>query len=235
MIAERMTATQTSAPSIETRRIGSEHAPLVVIDGFAPEPDALRAAACAAPFVAAGEHYPGLRAPLPSEYLATQLPIVAAALGRSFGRFRRISVVDASFSMVTTAPTALAPRQRVPHVDAYGRERVALIHYLSLDNMDGTAFFRHRATGFETIDAQRAAGFFAALDDELRDPESSPTGYIAGDTALFDRTTAVDARYNRALLYRSHLLHSGAIAPDALLSPDPSTGRLTITAFLALE
>jgi len=62
-----------------------------------------------------------------------------------------------------------------------------------------------------------------------------PHGYIADDTALFERTALVDAAYNRALLYRSYVLHSGAIARDAVLSADPAAGRLTITAFLAIE
>jgi hypothetical protein len=52
---------------------------------------------------------------------------------------------------------------------------------------------------------------------------------------LFERTALVDAAYNRALLYRSYVLHSGAIARDAVLSTDPAAGRLTITAFLAIE
>ena len=59
-----------------------------------------------------------------------------------------------------------------------------------------------------------------------------PAAYIAGDTPLFERFEHVEARYNRALVYRSMLLHSGAIGPDASLSADPSTGRLTVTAFL---
>ena len=62
-----------------------------------------------------------------------------------------------------------------------------------------------------------------------------PTGYIAEDNALFERTALIDARFNRALLYRSNVLHSGAIAADAVLSPDPALGRLTVTAFFAIE
>lgn len=60
-----------------------------------------------------------------------------------------------------------------------------------------------------------------------------PVGYIAGDTALFERTAVAPSRYNRALLYRSYVLHSGAISPDASLSPDPA--RLTVTGFFAIE
>jgi hypothetical protein len=220
-------------PSITRRRIGNEAEPLIIIDGFASDPDELRMAAAAAAFVSAGQHYPGIRAGLPDTYLRDQLPLVARALGREFGPCRRIRVVDAQFSIVTIAPDALDIRQRLPHVDAYGRDRIALIHYLSPTNRDGTAFFRHRETGFETIDETRAPAFFSQLGSDVA--AMPPQGYIADDTALFERTALVDAAYNRALLYRSYVLHSGAIAGDAVLSPDPALGRLTVTAFLAIE
>jgi hypothetical protein len=107
-------------PSISRRHFGSEAEPLVVIDGFAGDPDQLRMAAVQAAFVPAGQHYPGIRAALPDTYLRDQLPLVARALGREFGPCRRIRVVDAQFSIVTVAPAALDVRQRLPHVDAYG-------------------------------------------------------------------------------------------------------------------
>ena len=194
----------------------------------------MRAAGAAARFGPAGQHYPGLRAPLPADYFAQVGPVIGAALERAFGHRGRVDVVDASFSIVSTPPALLSARQRLPHCDAYGAERVAFVHYLSPDDADGTAFFRHRSTGFETIDRARAPGYFATLEAELAAGEP-PTGYVAGDTALFERTALADARFNRAALYRSFLLHSGAIAPDAALSPDPVTGRLTVTAFLALS
>lgn len=221
-------------PEIALRRIGREEQPLVVIDGFAPDPDALRAAAIATRFGSAGHHYPGLRAPLPDSYLRDGLPVIEAALTAMLGREARAQVVDASFSIVTTPPAALSLAQRLPHCDAFGAERVALVHYLSPGGGDGTAFFRHRSTGFETIDEARRPGYFDRLNAEVRHGDARPAGYIAGDTALFERTALADARYNRALVYRSFMLHSGAIAPDAALSPDPAAGRLTVTAFLTL-
>ena len=231
-------------PVVDVRAVGTEGQPLVVIDGFAPDPDALRAAATAARFGPAGHHYPGLRAPLPPDYFDWATPVIAAALKRGFGIRAPADVIDASFSIVTTRPRALSVRQRMPHCDAFGAERIALIHYLSPGgdgggggvggSGGGTAFYRHRSTGYETIDEARAPGYFEALDAELRDGGAPPTAYIAGDTALFERTAIADARYNRALLYRSFVLHSGAIAPDAALSPDPAVGRLTVTAFLTV-
>jgi hypothetical protein len=159
---------------------------------------------------------------------------IAAGLGRAFGRCRRVHVIDATFSIVTASPTALQLGQRLPHVDAYDPDRIAPVHFLSPTDTDGTAFFRHRATGFETVTEERGRAYFAQLNAEVRDVEPGP-GYIADDSDLFDRIAVVEARYNRALLYRSRQLHSGAISADAVLAADPAVGRLTITAFLAIE
>lgn len=220
-------------PGIAIRRIGREAEPLVIIDGFAPDPDALRAAAIATKFGAAAHYYPGLRAELPANYWGKQRPVVAEAIAAAFGHTDAIEVIDASFSIVTRSPAALTVKQRLPHCDAFAKRRIALLHYLSPEDGDGTAFFRHKSTGFETIDEGRAPDYVARLDEELRGG-APPAGYIAGDTALFDLIGRVEARYNRALLYRSYLLHSGAIAPGATLSPDPAKGRLTVTGFLSL-
>jgi hypothetical protein len=220
------------APTFTVQPIGTEGQPLVTIDDFAADPDALRAAAVATRFGAAAHYYPGIRAALPDGYLASQQPVIAAALAQTFGVDGGIELIDASFSMVTRSPAALTIGQRLPHYDALEPERMALVHYLALGRTDGTAFFRHRATGFETIDDARAPAYKAQLDAELR--EGRPTGYIGGDTPLFERIAVADARYNRALLYRSFLLHSGDIRGDAPLSPDPATGRLTITAFFTI-
>lgn len=224
-----------TAPSFSLHRIGREAQPLVVIDDFAPDPEALRAAAIASTFGPALQHYPGIRAPLPESYFPTQREVLAEVLGELLERRGGASLVDASFSIVTTPPEALDIRQRIPHCDAFDADRIALVHYLTPGDGDGTAFFRHRSTGFETIDAERAPIFFGQLDAEFRHGGLPVARYVASDTPLFERTMAVEARYNRAVVYPSFLLHSGAIAPDAVLSPDPAVGRLTVTAFLSVR
>jgi hypothetical protein len=217
---------------IET--VGAEARPLVILDDFAPDPDALRHFAADAAFVPALHHYPGIRAPLPAGYFDARLPAIAEAVARAFGRTGAITVIDASFSIVTTPVEALSVAQRLPHIDAFTPDRIAFIQYLSPEGGDGTAFFRHRSTGFETITEERRDLYFRQLDTELRHRGPPPAAYIAGDTPLFACTHVADARYNRALLYRSDNLHSGAIAPDASLSADPRAGRLTIAAFLSV-
>lgn len=236
MATHLMGATGTAArPALDLRRIGRESRPLIVIDDFDPDPAALRAAAAAARFEAAVNHYPGIRAPLPEGYLDRQMPLIAAAARTILGTQGKVRLIDASFSMVTMLPAELSIRQRLPHCDAFDANRVALVHYLSPEGGDGTAFFRHRSTEFETVDEGRAPVFFGQLEAELRHGGLPSAAYVAGDTALFERIALAEGRYNRGVLYPSYLLHSGAIAKDAALSADPVTGRLTVTAFLIVE
>lgn len=220
-------------PAIVARRIGDEAQPVVIVDGFHPAPDDLRAAAIAARFAAARHHYPGVRAPLPDDYFQQVRPVLTHILREVFDHGAGVGLIDASFSIVTTPPAELSLEQRLPHVDAVEPGRIALVHYLSPGNGDGTAFYRHRATGFETIDAIRAGIFYPQLDAELRAADLPAAAYLNGDTAQFEQIAAVDSQYNRAVIYRSALLHSGAISPDAALDADPASGRLTVTAFLA--
>lgn len=219
--------------AITARRVGAEAQPVVIVDGFHPDPDALRAYAIAGRFAPAHHHYPGVRAALPPDYFAAVRPALSPVLREVFGSAARTDLLDASFSIVTTPPDRLTVPQRLPHVDAIEPGRIALVHYLSPGGGDGTAFFRHRATGFESIDRARSAVYHPLLDAELR-RDGVPAGYMHGSTALFEKTAAVEARYNRAVIYRSALLHSGAIAADAVLSADPAIGRLTVTAFLTV-
>ncbi len=221
-----------TAARIDT--IGDEAQPLVLLDDFAADPDALRAFAATAAFAAARNHYPGFRAALPESYLAEQLPVIAAAAAEAFGRSGPVEVIDASFSIVSTPAHLLSIPQRLPHCDAFTADRIALVHYLSPGDGDGTAFYRHRATGFETVTEARRELFFRHLDTELRHGGPPEPGYLIGDTPLFECVRQVPGRYNRALLYPSWNLHSGAISPDAMLSADPKHGRLTVTAFLSI-
>jgi hypothetical protein len=219
-------------PHIAAWALGQERQPLVIIEDFAPAPEALRAAALDARFEPAGRFYPGIRADLPESYMQEQLPIIARALAK-VGRHGPVQVLGAAFSIVTTRPEALSVPQRLPHCDAFTPDRIALVHYLSPEGGDGTAFYRHRSTGFEVIDEHRKAGYMERVAAEVQQG-TLPHSYMTAEMPLFEQIAHAEGRYNRALLYPSFLLHSGAIAPDAALSPDPAIGRLTVTAFLSL-
>jgi Family of unknown function (DUF6445) len=54
-----------------TEQFGSEAQPLLVIDGFLADPDAVLAIAARAPFMPIGPHYPGIRSPVPAAALTS--------------------------------------------------------------------------------------------------------------------------------------------------------------------
>lgn len=221
-----------SGRTVSVRRIGRERQPVAIIDDFAADPDALRTAAAAAAFKPAGRHYPGVSAPLPRGYFAPHAALFSQVLRDLFDMPDGARVLDASFSIVIVTPESLAVAQRIPHVDALEPGRIAMVHYLGVDDPDGTAFYRHRSTGYESLDEVRSADYLPRLNTELRTGAPGP-GYIAGDSPLFEHIDTVPARYNRAILYRSAMLHSGAITRGRSLPADPLSGRLTVTAFLA--
>lgn len=222
-------------PIIKVVRVGKEQEPVVVVDAASGDPDALAELASTrtrfAPAASVNSGYPGLLGPAPVAYLDAMvrfaLPLVAAHFGTG-------AIVPArargNFSLVTTPPEQLSVDQRIPHVDTADRLQFATVHFLSPRPSDGTGFFRHRATGFETIDARRLPTYRAVLDDELRAPP--PPGYRTGSDRLFALTEAVEARYDRLILYRAALLHSGLIAQLPEHASDPRRGRLTGNLFL---
>ena len=141
-------------------------------------------------------------------------------------------VFECYFSIVTTPPQALAPIQRLPHVDGLESDRIAILIFLSGTEAGGTAFYRQRATGFETLDRERFPRFEAELRAGVAQHGLPPAAYIGGDTPLYEQIASYEARPNRALIYRSRSLHCAEIAEDAQLSADPRSGRLTINSFL---
>ena len=222
-------------PTVTVSRVGAEGEPVAVIENFAPDPDVLREDSATRRFQRTDDHYPGVKAPVPADYLPQIWPVLAPVFKSVFGVPDRVSVLDVTYSLVADEVTALALEQRLPHVDALHPGRLALIHYLVPDGCDGTAFFRHRSTGFETIDHARSAHYFASLNEDLRAHGEPPLAYPDGSTPIFEQTRHFDGHYNRALIYRGRMLHSGAIRPDSPSSADPRTGRLTITGFFAAD
>lgn len=224
-----MHATATTTP-FAVERFGREREPVVVIDGFSGGIDALEAEGRAAEY-AEQQMYPGLRAPADPAYLEPQLDLLMRILAEVFA-IGEATVQTCHFSIVSRTPPALMAPQRIPHHDNTSPRVVALLHYTQGPETGGTAFFRQRRTGFETVTPNRLAIYKAALMADAAEHGPPPAGYIGGETECYDRIGAVEARRDRAVLYRARTLHSGLI-PQA---PDPararSCGRMTINSFL---
>lgn len=217
--------------AVSVHRHGEEQEPVVVIDGFADAPERLVADAGFLSFRPIGEHYPGVRAVVSPVMLRPLLMRLEPVIAEVFG-LAATSVLDAWYSLVTTAPADLAAIQRLPHFDGVEPGRLALLHYLSRDERGGTAFYRHRTTGFETVSASRLDAYRAALAADLAREGMPGPAYIGGDTPIFEQVAAHEGRFNRAILYRGNTLHCALLPDDMTLTDDPETGRLTVNTFL---
>lgn len=218
---------------IQKLTLGAERAPLLVIDQLVADPEDLVARAVDKPFGGSTRHFPGIRARAPLSYQQ----LIAERLGPLFlehfglgGRSLRFTMCH--YSLVTTPPQALAAIQCIPHVDSLGSSGLASIHYLFKRDLGGTAFYRHRKTGFEFVDESRKEIYFGSLARESDAPGGSRPGYINGDTPQFEQIAKQDGLFNRMLVYRRNSLHSGCIARDFVPDPNPLTGRLSINSFM---
>jgi len=225
-----------SAMRVTIEAIGNEKNPLIILDDFALEPNALIELAQQPPAFSAQatDFYPGLRKTLagnyPEQALAQLEPLIRQVFAVPAENTAQLSLC--AFSLSTTPPHKLRPIQCVPHIDTHDPDQFALIHYLCADTFGGTSFYRHRHSGYETISQARLADYFKKLKEEVTSGGLVDASYINGDTELFERIANLPVKFNRALIYRSNALHSGNIDPTLGLSNQPTNGRLTVNSFI---
>ena len=204
----------------------------MVIDGFSGVVGTLLEAAYAAQYQHAGASYPGIRSWADPSYLDRRRGLMMQIMQQVFGFSKGVRLDASTFSLVTTDQGELSPLQRIPHYDHAGGEVIAVMHYLLGPETGGTAFYRHRRTGFETITPAREAVYNAALAQDEREFGMPPARFCYGNTDWFEMIDEVEPVPDRLVLYRGRQLHSGVIPDPAALSPDPRKGRLTINMFL---
>jgi len=220
-------------PSIEKLSLGREAAPLLVIDNAAADPEALVELAAGKSYSAVESYYPGVRAKAPLSYQQFVLEKFGGLFREVFGITGALRFTACQFSLVTRNHAELNELQRIPHIDSPSYRELAVVHYLFKADLGGTAFYRHRATGYEIIDDARKAEYFAWVQREAAGPDKPEVAYISGNTALYEQIACQEARFNRMLVYRRNSLHSGNLARGFVADPNPRTGRLSINAFLA--
>ncbi len=214
----------------------SQNHRIVAVDGLLAEPEQAISQAVLQTFARITPQYPGLRAPLDPAVCAYLLEALAPLLNQWFAQEPTRWEMQAWYSIVTTPPAALAPIQRLPHVDGTDPRQIAMMLYLHRPGPGsrqggGTAFFRHRSTGLESLTAGTYPRYAAAVQAEYGRTGLPPALYPTDGAPHFERIHVAEGRFNRAVFYRGNLLHSGVIDNDAPLSADPREGRLTINAF----
>lgn len=214
-------------------QVGREGEPVFWLDDVFSDPQAIvDYAATQAAFGPGGLGYPGVRAAVPEmanhALIHALRPVIAQIFG--VGDEDRLGL-ETSFSMVTQGPGNLGPAQRIPHFDVADPLALAIVIYLCAPHWGGTAFFRHRSTGFETVSPSRNEAYNRRLLQELA-VTTLPKGLPDDRHPLFEQVYRVEPVFNRLVLYRSRLLHSATMPHDLAPSASPRDGRLTITSFL---
>ena len=222
----------TGRASIEVHKVGSEELPVLVIDNALSGAERLIDRAADAVWDVKSPYYPGIRARAPRDYADALARVLTAPVFEAFGwTTGGLMATETSFSLVTTPPEQLIPFQRVPHFDGTDIHTLAVLHYLSDDPETGTSFFRHRATGYESVDETRYSAYREMTDREVNE-SPPPEGYLKSSNDRYERTAQFSCAYNRILIYQGHTLHCGHIPEDFAFSEDPRQGRLTVNTFL---
>jgi hypothetical protein len=219
---------------VQRLRIGREQAPLVVIDNLAANPEELLNVAASKQFGDVASYYPGVRAKVSLSYQQFILDQLRGVFAEEFAfESGAVRFTACHYSLVTTPPENLTYLQRIPHIDSVASKELAFVHYLFKADFGGTAFYRHRKTGFEYVDQDRKPEYLRCLEEEKLGPDSPPAEYIRGDTPLYEQLGSQQGVFNRLVMYRRNSLHSGALSRDFVVDPNPRTGRLSINGFLA--
>jgi hypothetical protein len=230
-----------TALNAQVHSIGEEGCKILIVDNLVPDARPLvDLAARMAPFPKPdGILYPGLRRYIgerdreAAAYAAYVCRALAPLLSDTFG-IGGFRIDNASFSLATRRPEEAAPYMRIPHYDGIDQKAFAVLHYLSESPQGGTAFYRHRRTGFECISPDRAAAYQAGALQDFED-YGEPQDYIGASTQAFERIFDVEAVFNRCLIYSGAMLHSGQLTGSANFSPDPRQGRLTGNIFIRVD
>jgi len=215
--------------------VGNDNTPVVVVDHFVAQPELLVEHAAAQLFSDGGKFYPGIRCITTKEYQRFFARFMAGILREHFNVIAdKITFSMCHYSLVTVPPEQLNIYQRVPHVDATNADGYAAVHYLFTKPLGGTAFYRHKQSGFEVISDARQQTYFALLASQRDEPAMTTAQYINKDNALFEQIGAVDGVYNRLVIYPKNILHSGLIGDDFIPDSNPLTGRLSINSFIEI-
>ena len=203
------------AQNVSIRYVGSEKLPLVIIDDFHPEPEVLVSYAKQreSQFCQVKQDlYPGIRLPVPDTYLNYVAAFLSQHVVSSLSSApSRVSLQNGQFSIANCSPDTLLPIQRIPHVDTLKENQWAGVHYLCTEHHGGTGFFRHRQTGYESLNQQRSKRYMRVLDDQATRVGVPEAAYLQGSDDLFELIELVDVAFNRAIFYPANCLHSGVI------------------------
>ena len=220
-------------------QIGQEKNIVIIVDDFLMTPTSLQHAALDEnSFIDEEEnYYPGIRKDVPRDYLDLVSDFCRDQIFTALGLKTTAACesIQSKFCIVTKRASELSPIQSIPHFDTSDENQLAAVHYLCSPPFNGTSFYRHKSSGFESITPERSKRYFKHLNREAATFGLPKSGYVNGDTALYKQVASVECAFNRIVFYKSNLLHAGNIDASLDLRSDPRQGRLTANSFIKLQ
>jgi hypothetical protein len=223
-------------PRIKVQKfeVGDERMPVVIFDDvLANAEEVVEWASTRTQFAPPEDtNYPGIVAPITKALAVGTLDKVCRLLSDVYGIPPEMQLrYTGHYGLITTPEEQLNAMQTVPHFDSPTPLRLALLLYLFQGAQQGTAFFRHNATGFETIDKTRYDAFMPKYEAELNARDRAKGGYFSGSDEHFTQIGYVESVFNRLVVYPSFLLHSACVDASRLTA-HPESGRFTVNMFL---
>ena len=178
--------------------------------------------------------YPGIELRMPDGVSARLADCFALHVRSRLGA-RRTERFYSRLSLATRQPHELEPRQWIAHRDQLdpvpGRMTAACVLYLFSDaTLGGTGFYTPTRGLQETRVMIHESGTLSR--DEFAAKHGVAPGYQTSSSAWFEKTAAVEPRFNRLVFYDGGaVFHCSDITSPEKLSDDPRSGRLTLNGF----
>jgi hypothetical protein len=220
---------------ISSARVGKYAIAVTVADNVLLRPQRLAEFGLGQRFVADDSNlYPGVRARLPAEFSRPFHTWLTRTLHRTGVLEESCHIcTDASFfSIVNKSRADLLPLQRIPHYDSTDPRVFAAVIYLFDRAASGTSFYRHRATGYEKINADNEHNYKTALNRNMKTLGPPAREYANGSNVLFERTHSVDSAFNRIVIYSGNVLHAADIDGSLFDSGENNQWRLTVSSLI---
>jgi hypothetical protein len=230
-------STQVSSDlTLQVLSVGEDKTPVIVIDEFSVNTDDIVEHACKnLPFNKRDNtHYPGIRAPLPKDYVINVLQAVYQEICRIYNVPTNLQLrpQEIYFSLITQKPESLSLLQRMPHFDTSRPFYFAVLHYLNDGNHGNTGLFRHIPSGLEKIENHNVEAYLTSAQNFIDTRGEPPQEYCTQSNEHFELYQQIEYKPNRLVIYPGQLLHSIIILPEHDIDPNPSTGRLTANIFI---
>lgn len=178
--------------------------PVLIIENFYADPEAVRTQALKANYDISVAQYPGRHAIIDDAELRLVTDTLARAATALGDRSYRAADFMSDFSIVTTRPQDLLATQKHPHIDS---TPVLGLVYLTPGSIEGTCFYHNDMLGTAVVQStgqQRAyTGFLAQHGKTL-----APPGYDFSDHPVWKKFYTIEPVFNRFVMYPGNVFHS---------------------------